>query len=140
MKSSYRNSKSANRNRNKNRTSFSNVEIREYKITIGDNPGVSKGPPISLDWKYDSKNTTKIPLKDYEDNRGPRRNKDEMHMNGKIRTMRLFQESDVSLKDMERASKAAETVREQRKKSANELMQSQSKKFLSKTLGAFKKK
>jgi len=32
--------------------SFSNVNIREYEITICDHPETSVGPSISLGWKY----------------------------------------------------------------------------------------
>ena len=31
---------------------FDAVEIREYKVTAGDNPSCTDGPPISLDWEY----------------------------------------------------------------------------------------
>jgi len=31
---------------------FSNVEIREYEITLDDHPETSNGPSISLGWKY----------------------------------------------------------------------------------------
>lgn len=44
---------------------FSTVHVREYKVTIGDNPCCSYGPPLSLDWEYidDGKD---IPLDAYE--------------------------------------------------------------------------
>jgi len=36
----------------RNRVQFSNVNLREYEICLGDNPAVQRGAPISLDWNY----------------------------------------------------------------------------------------
>ena len=31
---------------------FASVQVREYAVTLSDNPSVSCGAPIGLDWKY----------------------------------------------------------------------------------------
>jgi len=98
-------------------TSFSTLEIREYAITLGDNPGGAQGPPISLDWEYDEDQTKLIPLEAYEDSRSPRRKRSEMHMAENLRRWRLLREKGYTLKEMNRATKAAESVRKQRMKS-----------------------
>lgn len=98
-------------------TSFSTLEIREYPITLGDNPGGAQGPPISLDWKHNKKHTQVVPLEDYEETRPQRRNRQEMHMPGNTRRWRLLREKGVSVKEIEKATKAADTVRRQRRKS-----------------------
>eukprot|EP00526_Cylindrotheca_closterium_P017603 CAMPEP_0113610556 /NCGR_PEP_ID=MMETSP0017_2-20120614/5090_1 /TAXON_ID=2856 /ORGANISM="Cylindrotheca closterium" /LENGTH=295 /DNA_ID=CAMNT_0000519453 /DNA_START=136 /DNA_END=1023 /DNA_ORIENTATION=+ /assembly_acc=CAM_ASM_000147 len=47
------------------------VQIRSYGQTIGDNPSVSYGTPIQLDWDYEAHEP--VELVDYETNRGARR-------------------------------------------------------------------
>merc|ERR1712038_1905772 len=44
---------------------FTNIYIREYQRTLGDNPAVSSGPPLSLDWEYDP-NEKILSVDDYE--------------------------------------------------------------------------
>lgn len=97
-------------------TSFSTLEIREYPITLGDNPGGAHGPPISLDWKHNKRLTRVIALEDYEEKRSQRRSRQEMHMAGDIRMWRL-RENGNSIKEISKASSAADSVRRQRRKS-----------------------
>lgn len=42
------------------RVCFDSVEIRSYAQTMGDNPSVSYGPPISLDWDYEENDAVAI--------------------------------------------------------------------------------
>ena len=51
--------------------SFTDVTIREYKLTIGDHPCCKYGPPTSLSWDYEE--VHKSSINDYEAGRGPRR-------------------------------------------------------------------
>uniref|UniRef100_A0A7S2EIZ4 Uncharacterized protein n=1 Tax=Ditylum brightwellii TaxID=49249 RepID=A0A7S2EIZ4_9STRA len=41
---------------------FGQVEVREYGLTLGDNPSCSNGPPLTLDWSYH--NMVYLPLTD----------------------------------------------------------------------------
>jgi hypothetical protein len=63
---------------------FDQVLIRSYDQCIGDNPSVSYGPPISLDWNYVEMES--ISLDEYEENRGPRRKPRQMMLNYYNRT------------------------------------------------------
>lgn len=98
-------------------TSFSTLEIREYHVTIGDNPGGKQGPPISLDWDYCKDSTVKIDIDSYEQMRPPRRSKHEMYMPGNIRMWTLMKYLGYSLREIEDASKAADVIRKKRAKS-----------------------
>eukprot|EP00529_Nitzschia_sp_RCC80_P021633 CAMPEP_0113480210 /NCGR_PEP_ID=MMETSP0014_2-20120614/21751_1 /TAXON_ID=2857 /ORGANISM="Nitzschia sp." /LENGTH=387 /DNA_ID=CAMNT_0000373619 /DNA_START=157 /DNA_END=1316 /DNA_ORIENTATION=+ /assembly_acc=CAM_ASM_000159 len=52
---------------------FSYVTIRNYDITMSDNPAVTAGPPIQLDWDYEQ--LPIIPIREFEHFRVPRRMK-----------------------------------------------------------------
>jgi hypothetical protein len=54
---------STNSNRFK-QVRFSYVTIRNYDITMGDNPAVTAGPPIQLDWEYEE--IPSLPVRDFE--------------------------------------------------------------------------
>jgi hypothetical protein len=55
----------------KREVSFHTVVIREYGMTLGDNPSCSYGPPVCLDWDYEE--TKKVKLDEYEQTRSKRR-------------------------------------------------------------------
>ena len=59
--------------------SFGSVQIRSYEQTLGDNPSVSYGPPISLDWEFEE--LEPLPLDAYEGTRGLRRKPRQMMLN-----------------------------------------------------------
>lgn len=46
---------------------FDSVMIRSYQQTMGDNPSVSYGPPIQLDWEYEEHDD--LPIDEYESQR-----------------------------------------------------------------------
>jgi len=50
---------------------FDKVEVRNYSRDIGDNPSVSIGVPVTLDWGYDQEES--IRLTEYEKHRTPLR-------------------------------------------------------------------
>jgi hypothetical protein len=51
--------------RSPKRVKFDKIIIREYAVTIGDNPSCSTGAPISLDWKYNAEQ--ELTLNEYEE-------------------------------------------------------------------------
>jgi len=93
------------------RVSFDTIAIREYDQTIGDNPSVSYGPPISLDWSYSSE--INVDLEDYETDRPPRRSLRAMRTNYYHRKhiLSLYGHSEDELKETKRMINKAKTQR-----------------------------
>lgn len=65
--------------------SFHTVEVREYPITIGDNPSVINGPPVAIDWDYDDR--IELGVDDFELCRSSegRRKGEEMRLDASVR-------------------------------------------------------
>jgi len=93
--------------------SFSTLEVRTYGVTLGDNPGGSSGPPVSLDWNYDESKA--IDLEDYEAKRNPRRSREQLHMDMNNRYFSLA--SHFTATELKAATLAARQTRIKRKKS-----------------------
>jgi hypothetical protein len=96
----------------KKSVSFALIEIREYEQTIGDNPSVSYGPPISLDWNYEQLEAVDVDA--YEGNRGKRRTLPQLMMNYYVRKNTLIHKCGYSEEDLKRATKQAGRVQMQR--------------------------
>ena len=58
---------------------FGEVLVRDYGMILGDNPCVSYGPPVTIDWDYVEYGA--LPVDEYEFHRPPRRGLREMGMN-----------------------------------------------------------
>jgi hypothetical protein len=54
--------------------------IYEFPNMLGDNPGVSEGVPLTIGWKYDSKNTVNIDYYEFLRQSHPRRRRRELIM------------------------------------------------------------
>jgi len=67
--------------------SFSSIEIRDYPICVGDNPGGTSGTPISIEWKHSSQGS--IGLEEYEKTRPQRRCRSGLVMPALAREERL---------------------------------------------------
>jgi hypothetical protein len=90
------------------KVSFQNVIIREYDLTLGDNPSVSYGPPVSLDWNYSEEKAINLEL--YEGNRPQRRSMRQMNINHYQRKhlLRMYGHTEEEIKQAKRdASKVS---------------------------------
>lgn len=48
------------------KVAFSTIEVRQYERILGDNPGVSSGPPLSIGWNYYEDSTICLPVDEFE--------------------------------------------------------------------------
>mmetsp|Transcript_10889 Transcript_10889/g.18416 ORF Transcript_10889/g.18416 Transcript_10889/m.18416 type:complete len:238 (-) Transcript_10889:156-869(-) len=55
---------------------FEKVEVRDYPLILGDNPSVTDGPPLSIDWDHAGEYA--VSVEEYENTRPPRRHKKNM--------------------------------------------------------------
>eukprot|EP00588_Corethron_pennatum_P000711 CAMPEP_0194299024 /NCGR_PEP_ID=MMETSP0169-20130528/60497_1 /TAXON_ID=218684 /ORGANISM="Corethron pennatum, Strain L29A3" /LENGTH=317 /DNA_ID=CAMNT_0039049085 /DNA_START=547 /DNA_END=1500 /DNA_ORIENTATION=- len=90
---------------------FSDVEIRNYPLVLGDNPCCSYGPPVCLGWEHSSVDSTSLEF--YEDNRGKRRKLHQLKMNYYLR-MHILKERKYSEMEIKAARKEASKTKLQR--------------------------
>jgi len=90
--------------------SFHKVVIREYKLTVGDNPSCTFGPPISIGWHHDDEHS--LTIDKYEDEKGERQGIPEM-FNARER-FEILKENGVPKRDIARAVRDASKTRNQR--------------------------
>jgi hypothetical protein len=99
---------------------FQNIEIIELAITIGNNPSVSNGCPLTVEWE--SQKRTVIPLKVFEKLRPPRVSLDRLKLSSRSRE-RLLLRSGCSLQDIHQAALETSQVRKERLQTAYSLIQ-----------------
>jgi hypothetical protein len=91
---------------------FQNIEIRQYGMTLGDNPSCTYGPPVSLDWDYNEANV--LCLDEYEEARGRRRKSYQMQMNARHRRELLSQ--DFTEDEIKRTVKEVKAIKKNRER------------------------
>ena len=105
----------------KRNVSFSHLQVREYDITLGDNPSVSSGLPISLDWSYDP-NERIAPIEAFEAVR-IRRNSSDLILSDRQRDGLLNSRADITYSDVSMVLQDVAAARLERKMSRNELIE-----------------
>lgn len=91
---------------------FSTVLVREYPMILGDNPSVSSGPPITIDWKYFSESIWDIECH-YLKTLDHRRSTREMKMT-RIFREKLLKRIGFSTCDVKEAIAEAEEIKRRR--------------------------
>ena len=100
---------------------FSDLEIRTYPVTLGDNPSVSSGPPLTLDWNYTTTHT--FAVETYESQRPPasRRKLSEMALPQSLRIELLCEDARISLRTIEAQCREVERCKKQRRRTVDSL-------------------
>jgi hypothetical protein len=99
---------------------FDRITIRNYNMTLTDNPSCTRGIPVGLSWEYDPEEI-EVPFEDYESSRdGFRRSKREMIIPDQIRYHTLRYEFDVSRQEITDMIKEVQNTRRQRLKAATQ--------------------
>lgn len=93
---------------------FDKVIIRTYPIELGDNPGGTQGPPLTISWKYDDEFSTSVDV--FEKTRIPLRrhaDKDELWISP-VRRHILLQKAGYSARELREAIEEILAIRKQR--------------------------
>ena len=99
---------------------FGSIIIREYSITLGDNPACSNGIPISIGWTYDP-NHQEIPIELFEQYReGYRRDRYSMKMPSEIRE-EVLKQWGVSIRTIYEVQSETLKIQQQRKETMNQM-------------------
>ena len=100
--------------------SFDTVEIRGYYITLGDNPSCSRGPPISLDWKYEQELVMKV--EEYEQHHQQqqtgRRSKEQMIVPAVVREEMIRTNTDYTRSEIQDTVQEIQKIQKSRQKNA----------------------
>eukprot|EP00581_Thalassiosira_minuscula_P033110 CAMPEP_0183760294 /NCGR_PEP_ID=MMETSP0739-20130205/7669_1 /TAXON_ID=385413 /ORGANISM="Thalassiosira miniscula, Strain CCMP1093" /LENGTH=403 /DNA_ID=CAMNT_0025998257 /DNA_START=119 /DNA_END=1330 /DNA_ORIENTATION=- len=114
--------------------SFSHERVREYEVTLGDNPSVSSGAPLSLGWNYNpreklssldlkneslrnSRSSAPLPIK----TKGMGRSSSELRLTEAERAARLSSDPNISRADLVRVLRSIDEAKLERKKSLKDL-------------------
>ena len=102
----------------KNSVQFQNVDIRNFKMTLGNHPSATSGPPVMLDGELmDPKHLARtiMPLEKYEKTRPPRRKRRQLKLTLQQRHNILVKERGFSFEEVKGAWKESLEIRRQRK-------------------------
>ena len=97
----------------KREVSFSNLEIRQYEVALSDHPSCSYGPPVQLSWQYQPDEVV-VPVESYEQSRSPRREKEQLVLSYNERRHMLLKQAGYSKKDVKKAMKEVQRVKNER--------------------------
>jgi hypothetical protein len=98
----------------KRTVSFSQLEIKEFKMSLGDHPCSSSGPPVMLDWDSQPTLERVVSLDEYERLRSPRRSRQKLKLSYRDRKGILEDQQGYTTEEVNRAWAEAIKIRQQR--------------------------
>ena len=93
------------------RVSYGHITIREYSMIPGDNPSVSRGVPLSLDWQHFWEGS--FPVDTYESVKTEPRHHLEMRVPAEVRA-KILRDSGSNWKEIQSSIRAANITRRDR--------------------------
>jgi hypothetical protein len=96
------------------KVAFQDVDIREFKMTLGNHPSATSGPPVMLDSEPFSPRKV-MTLEQYESTRPPRRKRRQLKLTLQQRHNILVKERGLRFEEVKEAWQEALEVRKQRK-------------------------
>lgn len=115
---------------------FSSVAVRDYSLCIGDNPSVSRGIPISLDWEYDEEHSYDI--NKYEDGRFEHRRESEELKLPSLQRVQILKQMGYSRGEINDQTKEVQKVKDERFSTRRKVERAdRMKKFVRETVGRF---
>lgn len=97
---------------------FDSITIRDYPMTVGDNPSVSSGPPLAIDW--DHMHEVTLSLDSYEESKPLPRNGREMIV-PRAKREQIFKDAGFSYNQLIKLTKPVNVARLQRRKTHSSL-------------------
>jgi hypothetical protein len=91
---------------------FADITVREYPMTIGDNPSPMRGPSLSIEWKHQVEHT--LSIDDYETMRPDRRTSREMMIPLSTREQ-ILKRAGFARKEIIKLTRPVNIARHQRK-------------------------
>lgn len=95
---------------------FGALTVYEFHSILGDNPAVSEGSPLTLEWQHSSQTTMPIDVYEFVKQSRPRRKRKELRLTSAARDTYLLSEG-YSLQELLEASNATKLIQEQRRAS-----------------------
>jgi hypothetical protein len=112
---------------NRKKVSFSTLETREYLICIGDNPCVTLGTPITLDWAHGGEILCSV--EEYEEHRPPPRTMAQLRIPSQCRND-MLKRIGYSRRDIMDGAKHATIAHNRRKRTIETLGLAAAEEFL----------